>query len=96
METGLRVPPSRGGEGRRMDGERTEDGHEVGESQGLRLEKARTALGEPGPGQGLPQGFGAAGRWGHRLSFSARPCLRASTWRETLASAGSCSAFFFS
>lgn len=87
METGLRVPPVREGGGKRKDGGRTEDGCEVGEPHQLRVE--RTPLLEPGRD-------GVVGRWGHRLSSSTGLCLRASSWRETLPSAGSCSSFFFS
>lgn len=57
METGLRVPPSRGGEGGRMDGERTEDGHEVGESQGLRLEKGKDRSWRARPRAGAASGL---------------------------------------
>lgn len=67
-------------------GGRTEDGHEVGDGQWLRVEKAGPLLESQAEGR---WGFGAAGRWRHRLACSAALGLRASSWRETLPSAGS-------
>lgn len=94
METGLRVPPRQGGEGKRRNRGRIWDGCEVGEPH-WQSGAGRTLLPEPGRGQGLPQGFGAVGRSGHRLLCSAGLCLGASSWRETLPSAGSCCSFLF-
>lgn len=86
--------PGQGGEGKR--------GREGGERMAVwygsptgRAEKAGPFFFSQAGGTRLPPGFGAVGSSGHRPLCSAGLRLGASSWRETLPSAGSCSSFFF-